>query len=66
MSQQNKYIRRVIKQVNTFWKTQEEGYISWEMVADDFDKGVAKGQMLAKYGFTTFQYKILKEYMVGK
>ena len=66
MSSQNKYAKRVIKQVNDFWLKQEEGYISWDNVSDDFYNNEAKSIMINKYGFTSFQYKILKEYMVGK
>ncbi len=63
---QSKYVKRVIKQVNDFWSKREEGYIDWKDVGDDFEKGETKSIIMAKYGFTAFQYKILKNYMVGK
>lgn len=66
MPLQNKYVKRAIKQVNEFWAKREEGYIKWNDVADDFDKGETKSIMMSKYGFTAFQYKTLRHYMTGK
>ena len=63
---QSKYVKRVIKQVNEFWAKQQEGYIRWEDVTDDFANGNTKSYIMTKYGFTAFQYKTLKNYMVGK
>ncbi len=62
----SKYVDRVIKQVEDFWLKQEEGFINWDHVSDDFFANKSKREMQMTYGFTPYQYKILKKYMVGK
>ncbi len=60
------YVERVIKQVNDFYLTTEDGYINWSSVEEDFFNGISKSEMMRKYGFSLFQYKILKKYMTGQ
>jgi hypothetical protein len=61
----NDKVQRAIRQVNEFWSKQEEGYINWDDVSEDFFKETSKREMMRKYGFTSFQYKALKQYMTG-
>jgi len=60
------YIKRVIKQINDFYASTEDGYINWQFVEEDFFNKVSKAEMMKKYRFSIFQYKILKKYMVNK
>lgn len=59
------YVERVIKQINNFYATTEDGFIDWLAVEDDFFNGTSKLEIMRKYGFSLFQYKILKKYILG-
>jgi hypothetical protein len=58
------YKDRVIKQVNDFY-TKNNDVISWDAVTNDFIEEKPKGEIMRKYGFTLFQYKILKKFIMG-
>jgi len=60
------YVERVIKQINDFYFSTDEGYINWSSVEEDFFNNINKSEIMQKYSFNKFQYKILKEYMTGK
>lgn len=59
------YVERVIKQINKFYATTEDGYIDWLAVEEDFFNNVGKLEIMRKYGFSLFQYKTLKKYILG-
>jgi len=60
------YVERVIKQINGYYSSTDEGIINWNSVEDDFFNNINKSEIIKKYGFSKFQYKILREYITGK
>jgi hypothetical protein len=47
----NDKVQRAIRQVNEFWSKQEEGYINWDDVSEDFFKETSKREMMTKIWF---------------
>jgi hypothetical protein len=56
---------RAIKQIEEFYAKNDD-VIIWEDVTNDFIEEKSKGEIMRKYGFTLFQYKALKQFILKR
>jgi len=59
------YTDRVIKQIEQLYLRADD-VISWPSVEEDFFNHLSRSEMMKKYGFNKFQYKILKQHITGE
>jgi histidinol phosphatase-like enzyme len=62
--QQNRYVERVIKQLTESYDKLDE-VLDWNAIEESFINYELKSDIMYKYGLNKFQYKVLKNYIVG-